>query len=189
MKIRNKSEEVFQVKISLLESKPLIWRRVLVPSNFSLKKFHQVIQIVMGWQNSHLHLFLVDDVTYSEYELEFEDEPEAKPTSIKLSKVFSVSNSFLYEYDFGDGWKHQVTLEKTLEHEHSYTYPICIGGENACPPEDCGGIRGYYSMLEELKNPDNGEHESTKTWLGGFFDPHSFDPNRVNRDMLWAKKW
>ena len=189
MKAKNKSEEILQIKISLLESSPLIWGRVLVPANFSLKKFHQVIQIVMGWQNSHLYLFLADEVTYSEYELDFVDEPEAKPTTIKLSKVFKASNQIIYEYDFGDGWNHQVTLEKTLDQENAYTYPICIGGENACPPEDCGGIRGYYSMLEEMKNPYDGEHQSTKTWLGGFFDPYSFDPNRINRDMLWGRRW
>ena len=186
---KNKSDDVFQIKISLLNSKPLIWRRVLVPSSLSLKKFHQVIQIVMGWKNSHLYQFLVEDVIYSEYEIEFEDEPEVKPPTIKLSKVFSASKHFIYEYDFGDGWSHKVTLEKILPHEDSFTYPICIGGENACPPEDCGGLNGFYSMLEELKNPYHGEHQSTKTWLGGFFDPLSFDPNRINRDMLWEKRW
>ncbi|MEI8026854.1 MAG: plasmid pRiA4b ORF-3 family protein [Pseudomonadota bacterium] len=189
MRLRIKPEGIFQLKIALSGSSPLIWRRVLVPSNFSLKKLHQVIQIVMGWQNSHLYLFLIDNVTYTEYELDFEDDSEVKPASIKLSKVFTISSQFTYEYDFGDGWEHSVTLEKSLEFENTYSYPICIGGGNACPPEDCGGLRGYYNMLKEMKTPNDVEHESTKTWLGGFFDPSTFDPNRINRDMLWEKKW
>ena len=186
---KKKYDSIFQIKISLLDSDPLIWRRILVPSNFTLKKLHNVIQIVMGWENGHLHQFLVGEAIYSENEPEFEYEPEVRPTTAKLSKVFSDTKQFIYEYDFGDGWRHEVALEKALKPDDSFHYPICIGGENACPPEDCGGLGGFYSMMEQMENPDDEEHNSTKTWFGGFFDPHSFDPNRINRDMLWAKRW
>lgn len=182
-------KEILQIKISLMESNPLIWRRVLAPSDFTLKKFHDLIQIVMGWQNSHLHQFIVGDDLYSDNEPEFEDEPEVKPTSTKLSKIISANKIFSYEYDFGDRWLHEIKIEKILPPEDSVHYPLCIGGENACPPEDCFGIDRYYKMLEDLNNPKNEEHLSTKTWLGGFFDPKSFDPNRINRDMLWMRRW
>ncbi len=124
---KNKIEEIFQIKISLMDSDPLIWRRVLVPSNFTLKKLHDIIQIVMGWQKSHLHQFLVGEAIYSENEPEFEDEPEVRPTTAKLSKIFGETKQFIYEYDFGDGWRHEVALEKALKADDSFNYPICIG--------------------------------------------------------------
>lgn len=182
-------KEILQIKISLIDSDPLIWRRILIPSDFTLLKFHEVIQMVMGWRNSHLHQFLVGDEIYSDNLPEFEDEPDVLPTSAKLSKIMSKTKNFIYEYDFGDGWQHEIKIEKVLRPDEAFTYPVCIDGANACPPDDCGGIGGYYQMMEELASPKNEEHHSTKRWFGGFFNPTSFDPNRINRDMLWMKRW
>ncbi len=186
---KRKPVQVMQIKISLLDSDPLIWRRVLVPDNFSLRKFHDVIQIVMGWQNIHHYHFLVGDTYYTPAGPEFDDEPNVRLDTAKLSDVFTGTRKMIYEYDFGDGWLHKITLEKTIKPDESSNYPVCIGGENACPLEDCGGIFGYHSLVRRLNDPNDDDHDDAKSWVGGFFDPHSFDPNRINFDMLWTRKW
>ncbi|MGK5086156.1 plasmid pRiA4b ORF-3 family protein [Bdellovibrionota bacterium FG-2] len=184
-----KQGQVIQLKVSLRESDPLIWRRFIVPATMTLAKLHDVLQIVMGWQNSHLSRFEVNGVDYTDDEPEFKDEPEVKPLSTKISDIAEQAETFLYLYDYGDGWEHEITIEKISKKDDCLHYPICIGGENACPPEDCGGMGGYYEKLEEYADEDNEGHESTKMWLGGYFDSTTFDPNRINRDMLWEKKW
>ena len=181
---------ILQIKVSLLESYPLIWRRVLIPSDFNLSQLHEVLQIVMGWQNKHLYRFDINGQEYGEHEAEFEDEIEIKSApQFTLSDVAGKSERFVYSYDFGDDWQHEVVIEKSFKYDENYNYPICIGGENACPPEDCGGVPGYVEFLKHLLDEDDGDHLDTKAWIGGFFDPKTFDPNRINQDHLWQKKW
>jgi hypothetical protein len=190
-----KTKEILQIKISLMHAKPAIWRRIQVPGRLTLKKLHEVIQVVMGWQNSHLHQFTVGDTRYSDPNFEMDeyaeegDELVRDTSKIKISEIAKISDSFIYEYDFGDGWHHQIEIEKAFAEDQRTNYPICIGGESACPPEDCGGMGGYANLLEQLKNPRDPDHDSVLTWLGGFFDPKSFDPNHINRDHLWMKRW
>ena len=181
--------QVIQLKVSLIESDPLIWRRIVVPANMTLAKLHGVLQMVMGWQNSHLSRFEINNEPYCNDEREFDDEPETKPLTTKLGDIVEQAKTFLYIYDYGDNWQHEITVESISKVEEAMQYPVCIGGENACPPEDCGALSGYYEKLEEYFDKDHPEHESTKMWLGGYFDPKTFDPNRINRDMLWMKKW
>jgi hypothetical protein len=184
----------YQLKIVLLGSKPVIWRRLLVPGDASLGWLHAVLQTAVGWTNSHLHHFLTADARYSDprgnEDMSFGDEPdrdEAKATLMQIAPGKGVS--FGYEYDFGDSWEHEILVEKILA---SGTGPangaLCIDGARACPPEDCGGIWGYAELLKALKNPKHPEHQSMKEWIGGAFDAETFDPEKANR-WLGKLKW
>lgn len=190
-----KAKEILQLKVTLIGAEPAIWRRIQVPARLTLKKLHEIIQVVMGWQNSHLHQFVVNDQRYSDPSFEMDeyaedgDEPTRDTSKHRLSEIAKTTKSFFYEYDFGDGWRHQIQIEKILSEDERVNYPVCIGGESACPPEDCGGIGGYANLLERLQNPKDPEYDSSLTWLGGFFDPQSFDPNHINREHLWLKRW
>ncbi len=181
------NEQIFQLRISLMLTKPLVWRRVLVPGTFSLEALHSVLQISMGWQMSHLYDFQIGKVRFAEPD-EFDRTP-VKSLGTKLSTALRGEKSFFYNYDFGDGWRHEVTVEAVTDRDRNLRYPICIAGENACPPEDCGGPSGYESLLEKIRNPKDPEHAEMMAWIGGFFDPLSFDPNRINSDLLWTIDW
>jgi hypothetical protein len=163
----NKPSQVYQIKISLLDTEPLIWRRVQVPDHYDLSNLHRAIQSAMGWENSHLYEFV-------------RCTRESIPETYKVKEVLSLKNDKVYyEYDFGDGWVHEISLEKILPASAGIKYPICIAGEMACPPEDCGGIPGYYNLLEIIKNPKHREYSFTLDWLGKKFDPNRFDPKKV----------
>jgi hypothetical protein len=177
------SDQIYQIKVGLLEIKPLIWRRFLVPANVTLHRLHLVLQDLMGWQNYHLYRFKIGKKQYSTpdpdndfYELDFKNSYQAKLGSIIKEK----DNIFLYEYDFGDSWEHQLLIEDILNRDSGKRYPVCIAGENASPHEDSGGPRGYMEMLEIIKNPYREEFRSTRTWLGKKFDPYKFDPKLAN---------
>jgi hypothetical protein len=179
--------KVFQLKITLLDSKPAIWRRVLVTDNLTLYQLHQVIQISMGWTNSHLHLFDVDGGLYSlpEFELDDWNEPVSNERRVRLTALnWKAKKQIRYDYDFGDCWRHEVVLEKLRPIEEGIRYPKCIDGARACPPEDVGGLPGYDYFLEALNDPINEDHESMLMWVGGSFNPEFFSIDEVN-----AKLW
>lgn len=193
--MKNKREKcsILQIKVTLMGSNPSIWRRIQVPDNLRLGKLHQILQMVMGWQTSHLHEFDIAGKRYSDPEFDdfaLDDEDRTEDQSrLKLAEVVRKADCFEYRYDFGDGWRHELKIESILDPDPNFMYPICIGGENACPPEDCGGIGGYGDLLTKLKDPEHPEHGELLCWLGGFFDPHAFDPNHLNREHLWRKRW
>ena len=145
---------IYQFKVTLKESDPPIWRRFQVP-DLTLGELHDVLQVVMGWDDSHMHQFIVNGKYYGQSEsddldLEVEDED-----GILLSQIFTGKKKprIVYEYDFGDSWQHEITLEKTLEPEPKVKYPRCVEGARACPPEDCGGAWGYADFLEAIRTP------------------------------------
>ena len=177
------SETVYQLKVTLVGSKPPIWRRIQVLGDTSLAKLHQILQDVMGWTDSHLHQFVVDGVYIGVPDPDFGMEVRNEKT-VKLSQVAHGERSkFTYEYDFGDSWEHQILVEKVLEAEPGVRYPVCLAGKRACPPEDCGGIWGYASLLQTIQNPDDPEHEDMLEWLGGGFDPEAFDLDAINQAL------
>ncbi len=180
-------ELIYQLKITLRESKPPIWRRVLVPGKFNLHKLHWVIQIAMGWTDSHLHQFTIDGEYYSiPHPGDFE--PVKDERRLLLSRVAAFgTRKFRYEYDFGDSWEHEVLVEKVFPAEKGVKYPICIAGRRACPPEDVGGVWGYADFLEAIKDPTHEEHESYLEWVGGDFDPAAFDMDIVNAGLRQLK--
>ncbi|MFZ4547980.1 MAG: plasmid pRiA4b ORF-3 family protein [Bacteroidales bacterium] len=178
------AKEIFQVKISLVGSKPNIWRNLLMPSDLLLPDFHKITQTAMGWTNSHLHQFVVGRAVYAE-KMEGDDTwdefEKIDYAEIKVSTVLKKEKDKIkYEYDFGDGWEHDIVLEKILPDDGKIKVALCIKGKMNCPPEDCGGIWGYYDMLEILKQPKHEEYESYIEWLGEEYDPEEFDIVFVN---------
>jgi hypothetical protein len=174
---------LYQLKITLAYSRPAIWRRVLVPANFTLDRLHQVIQRVMPWTDSHLHQFVVGDTCYGRPDPEFADMGketlnEKRYTIVDIAP--GAKMKFIYEYDFGDGWEHEIVVEKVLPPDAGFKKVICLAGANACPPDDCGGIPGYYEMLEIIANPKHPDHKHMKEWLGGEWDKTQFDLDEVN---------
>jgi len=183
-----KSDHVMQFKVALKGIRPPIWRRIQVPCTYSFWDLHVAIQNAMGWLGGHLHQFIVPD-PLTEYPLTIGiplDDDLAEVGSlfpgweIPIAALFTLLNRrATYEYDFGDDWRHAILLEKIFPLEKGMQLPVCTGGRRACPPEDCGGIRGYYHVLEVLADPQHTEHSEMAEWVGGRFDPDAFDPNAV----------
>lgn len=181
---------LYQLKIALQWSKPPIWRRVLVRSDMKLNRLHDAIQTVMPWTNSHLHQFVLGRVCYGTSDPELADMggetlDERRYTVADLAP--GAKKKFIYEYDFGDGWVHEVTVEKVLPPDASFKHPACLGGANACPPDDCGGIPGYEHLLEVLADPRHPEHGEMKEWLGGEWDAAQFDVDAANQALKSLK--
>lgn len=172
--------QIYELKIELLEIEPRIWRRVLVPGTLTLAQLHEVIQIAMGWTNSHLHEFIVGAHSYSDPEFEIEDAKSEYRYRL-ASLAPRVSNTIAYNYDFGDGWEHQIRVENIIDDNKRYPgKPVCLEGERSCPPEDCGGPGGYQTFLEAISNKKHKQHKELLNWIGGSFDPEYFDRNAVN---------
>jgi len=170
---------VFQLRAQLKEVRPVIWRRLLVPGSVRLDKLHLMLQAAMGWTNSHLHCFRVGKLTYgSQYDDYPEDELDEK--SVSVVGALKDQRRFVYEYDFGDSWEHDVVVEDRLAPRLGLKFAVCLDGQNACPPEDCGGVPGYRAMLESLADPKDGEHDRYLAWLGDPFDPTCFDLAEAN---------
>lgn len=186
------------LKVSLIGSSPLIWRRIVVPGRLHLGKLHKIIQAAMGWKTSHLHEFVIagkryTDPTYDNFSMDDENE-SLDQDKVTIVQVTEITDRFEYIYDYGDGWQHEIKIEKIEDPDPRLTLPICFGGANACPPEDCGGLGGYSEFLKNLSKQEVGNSDAAKeydalAWVGGYFDPTSFDPNRINSDHLWRKKW
>lgn len=182
-----------QFKITLNDSSPLIWRRVIVPQNASFFELHLAIQGAMGWTDSHLHAFRFQDknsrgrpVTIEFPNPEFDQDPDLlDERKEKIISYFGdVFKQCQYDYDFGDGWEHTVLFEKEVALDSKEKYPKCIDGKNACPPEDCGGIGGYYGLIEILKDPWHSEHDGMLEWLG-LKNPDEFRPEKFDLKITW----
>ena len=184
MPVKKQPDSIYQLKVTLNKSKPPIWRRIQVNSDITLYKLHQILQVVMGWFNVHLHQFIIRGKYYGIPDPDDPDFEIKNEKRVKLNQIVSrVGDKFIYEYDFGDGWEHIILLEKVLQPEAGVHYPICLKGKRACPPEDCGGIWGYNDLLEAIQDPAHPEHEDMLEWLGGSFDPEEFDLDEVNEKL------
>lgn len=185
----NKQEprKMYEIKISLSESNPLIWRRVQVPRDLTLYQLHQVIQTAMGWDDEHLHEFKIGQKRYASSRNEYADfdnsmgnEDIARLNGVAKPKS---KTKIIYTYDFGDSWQHDIQIECELESDSPERQARCVAGENACPPEDSGGLYGYYDKLDTLDDPLDSEYEHTREWLGEDFDPKHFDREVTNRRL------
>ncbi len=176
---------ICQIKITLRYVRPPIWRRIQVAGDVTLAKLHRIIQEVMGWYDSHLHQFIVGKTYYGVPSLDEFSELDLKDErKVKLNQVLSrPKQKIIYEYDFGDGWEHEILLEKMLPPDSKAHYPVCVGGARACPPEDCGGVGGYANFLDAISDPDHEEHDEYLDWIGGEFDPEGFDVDLVNQSL------
>jgi hypothetical protein len=159
--------KTYQIKVTLKGSKPPIWRRLLVPSSITLSKFHHVLQIAMGWTNSHMHQFVAGDRFYGEPDPDFESHV-IDGRNVRLDRLLNrEKDTITYEYDFGDGWEHKIELEKVQPFDPEVSLPICVTGRLACPPEDVGGIWGYQNFLRAVQEPSHAEHREYLEWVGG----------------------
>jgi Plasmid pRiA4b ORF-3-like protein len=182
--------QIYQLKITLKNLAPPIWRRVQVSSQMTLGDLHSLMQIVMGWENSHMHQFKVGKTYYgSSYLDDFDGATETKAEDkITVGEVLTKPKAKItYEYDFGDSWEHEVVLEKILPSEQGVKYPTCLDGKRACPPEDCGGVWGYANLIAVINDPEHPEHEEMVEWLGEKFDPETFELEKVNKALRRIK--
>ncbi len=182
------SPTVYQLKIELQYTQPLIWRRVLVPAEFTLLDLHAVIQAVMAWDNSHLHLFEISQVRYSPNMPEPLEDSEEEERVTLAEAAPREKLRFTYDYDFGDSWRHQITVEKILPVEEGKPYPLCLAGAQAAPTDDIGGVPGYYMRLEALRDPKHPDHEEAVDWLGEDFDPTHFSVEETNAKLAWIQQ-
>ena len=175
---------IYQIKIALNGIRPAIWRRLLLPSTMTLGELHDVLQIAMGWTDSHLHQFIAGNECYGVLDPEFTDEINDE-NQFRIRQLLKKEDDHLtYEYDFGDGWEHDVVLEKILPFDKQTDLPKCIKGERECPPEDCGGVCGYQEFLQAIQNSSHPEHENMLEWVDDEFDPEYFDLKETNEVLL-----
>lgn len=179
---------MYQFKVVLSEVVPRIWRTIQVPATYSFWDLHVALQDAMGWRDCHLHLFRVaDPVSGRAVQIGIpDDDPFEGDEPVLPGWEFPIAPYFprpgvvgRYDYDFGDGWEHTLTLEAIVQRQRHTKYPICLSGARACPPEDCGGVGGYEGVLAVIRDPDHEEYESTLEWLGAEFDPERFDAKGV----------
>ena len=179
---RTETQQVYQLKVTLKDIRPPIWRRLLVP-DFTLDDLHETIQIAMGWETYHLYSFEIGTKQYThpqmdEGELNMEDS-----TATMLSNVlYKAKQKLIYTYDFGDNWKHEIVVEKIEQPEAVQRLPIVVKGVRACPPEDVGGWWGYAEYLEAMANPRHERHEEFMGWRGPF-NPKAFDADAANETL------
>jgi hypothetical protein len=178
---------IYQIKVTLKGSKPPIWRRMQVAGETTLAQLHRILQRVMGWEGYHLYQFVVGGREYGDPSILEEMEGEDARRVTLATLVRGEKDTFLYEYDFGDSWDHELLIEKVLPFEAGKRYPVCLTGKRACPPEDCGGIWGYAGFLDAIQDPQHPEHEEMLAWVGGEFDPEAFDVDEVNRELQRLK--
>ena len=175
--------QVCQLKLTLKDSHPPIWRRVQVLANITLAALHKVIQAIMPWHGMHLYEFRIDGNFFGQLDPDSED-VLINEKMIPLGKVVkSAGKRFTYVYDFGDDWQHEVLVEKILPAEKGVRYPVCTAGMRACPPDDSGSIWGYYDKLEILKHPEHPEYEHIKEWMGQDWDSETFDIEEANANL------
>jgi len=180
---------VYRMKVKLTDIEPPIWRRFLVTADQTLYRLHLILQTIMGWENYHLYEFIIDEIEYGEPDEEYQPDIE-RARKYRLSQVLhSEGQRFRYIYDYGDNWEHEIEVEKISEPKANMFYPVCLDGERACPPEDCGGDTGYKRLLMILQDPGHEEYDDMVSWSEGF-NPETFDLRSVNKELRrYAQHW
>lgn len=182
---------VFHFYVILKWVEPTVWRRILVSDDATFWDLHVALQNAMGWEDEHLHVFRAphpqtgdaQEIGIPTQDLFGDEKPCQAGWEVPLRESFRQPGDRVeYDYDFGDGWEHEVVLEAISEVAPRTRLPRCLDGAGACPPEDCGGVGGYEELLDVLRDPTHEEHESMLEWLGGPFDPTAFDPKKVRFD-------
>jgi hypothetical protein len=154
----------------------------LVPAAITLPRLHDLLQLVMGWTNSHLHSFQIGERAFSSAGADLQELQMLNEKNCTLEATLGESvGEFVYEYDFGDSWHHNITVSEVAKPNPDWAYPLCIAGARAAPPEDVGGVPGYEEFLSAISDRKHDEHHSMLEWIGGAFDPDGFDLNAINR--------
>ncbi len=176
--------DIYQIKVSLKHSKPPIWRRIEVRGDTRLDELHHILQTTMGWWDAHLHQYIVGRTFYGQLHPDYGMMDMLDESKYSLNQIApGIKSKFVYEYDFGDSWEHDIVVEKILAPEKGVHYPRCIKGKRACPPEDIGGVWGYANFVEIIKNPKHPQHDDMLEWVGGDFDPEVFDMAEINESL------
>ncbi|HXB69869.1 MAG TPA: plasmid pRiA4b ORF-3 family protein [Candidatus Acidoferrales bacterium] len=191
-----KLREVYQIKVTLLGTEPPIWRRLLVPADMTLVDLDHVVQAAMGWDGDHLHEFVIGQQRFGTPTPSGQFLAQIRGTrgvvseeGVRLSSVLRFAGSKAeYTYDFGDNWEHAIRFEKALPREPRKLYPVCIGGELHGPPEDCGGVPGYYNLLDAIRDPEHEGHGEMLEWVGEEFDPEAFSVDEVNARLSYLQQ-
>ena len=180
------ASQIYELYVELEDIEPVVWRRPLVPAAITLPKLHDLLQLAMGWTNSHLHSFTIGKKTFGMAgdfeELNMLDE---RKQTLEAALGDSI-REFVYEYDFGDSWRHRIAVKPLARPNTNWHYPLCTGGARAAPPDDVGGPPDYEEFLAAIKDPKHEEHDSMLTWIGGAFDPEGFDLNAINRTLRFG---
>lgn len=180
MHVQPPPQVTLQLRVELQEVTPAIWRRILVPTSVRLDRLADMLIAAMGWTNSHLHCFEIGDERYG---TQFDEYPEGELDEKSITVLQALRNveSFEFDYDFGDGWIHDVFVENAIESTFGLKHAVCLDGANACPPEDCGGPGGFEYVLEALADPTHDEHEVYIDWISSTtFDRSAFDLATAN---------
>jgi hypothetical protein len=172
-------QTTFQLRIQLQDVRPIVWRRLLVPGAIRLSKCADILCAAMGWENYHLHQFRVGRALYGMH-VEEHAEREIDEKTVSVLQAFRDERRFFFDYDFGDSWEHEVVVESISRTPLGLKFAVCVDGQNACPPEDVGGVPGYEEFLGVIADPTHEEHEHYVGWSGGSFDPTDFDLAEVN---------
>ena len=173
------SKTAFQLRISLKDYTPVIWRRLLVPGGITLAKLHRMIQAAMGWEDYHLRCFDIDGVRYGISDPEYEMN-DVDDETVRMADVIGPRSRFDYEYDFGDSWHHEVVVEAVTPIDLVLKFGVCLDGQRACPPEDVGGVHMFATVLEAIRDPEHAESPEYLEWLPADFDPEAFDVAAAN---------
>jgi hypothetical protein len=181
--------DLYEIKITLMYLEPAIWRRVTVPKDITLGSLHAVIQVAMGWDDEHLHEFQIGKKRYGPVMSDpfGDDEAIVDEEIVHLNGVAKPRAKFIYQYDFGDDWLHEIHIEREVASATAKRKARCVAGENACPPEDCGGPAGYANMLEVLADPAHEDYDEMREWVADDFDPHRFDVAFTDRRVSKVK--
>lgn len=176
-----KTPRICRLKVTLRGIRPPIWRRFEVDSNITFAELHEVLQIVLGWLNCHLHEFEIGPERIGMIDPDWGDDGVRDERRVKLSKFARKGTRMLYKYDFGDGWMHDIVIEDVHAPEAGTSYPVCLKGKRGCPPEDCGGPYGYKNLLDALADPSHRDREHYSDWIGPYFAPEKFDLDVTNK--------
>jgi hypothetical protein len=182
------TRKTYILRVVIANSNPKIWRELSVPGDYTLGELHWIIQIAFGWENDHMHSFTVKSTKYGMTGMDFgfgEDDGVIDEDEVCLSDLnLQTRQKFSYLYDFGDSWKHEITVSKTISagDDEKLARPRCLGGERAGPLEDSGGIWDYENMLEILKDPTRKNYEEIHEWAGDL-DPEYFNMEKINADL------
>jgi len=168
-------QTIYQLKLTLRGIRPPIWRRIETPATVSLFDLHRTLQAAMGWTDTHLHQYIQDGVYYGPPDREFGQDIVSERRTLLKDVLNRPKARLLYEYDFGDGWEHDVILEAIIDADPAAKYPRVTGGRRSCPPEDSGGPYRYPEIIAALDDARHPEHESMREWVGEHFAPERFD--------------
>lgn len=193
-RVKLHSGDLVEIKVTLNEVEPTVWRKFIINTDANLVELHMAIQKSMGWKNCHMYDFVVNngEKTFSPNDMSdlFGNEDDsADPSGVTIGDLLFIEvENIQYNYDYGDGWEHTVEIGKKVSPQPGTQYPLCTEGAGACPPEDCGGPHGYMDLCAILSNPEDEDYKEMRQWLGKGFDPSKFSVAKANKELR-SKSW